>query len=80
MSNLNDPHELEQEAAEITLPEGQDGGVDESYTSMQHGIPRSRAPGSTRPEIQGPRRKAVEASIARLTIILQRVQVPVTSG
>jgi hypothetical protein len=28
MSNLNDPHELEQEAAEVTLPQGRDGGVD----------------------------------------------------
>jgi hypothetical protein len=29
MSNLNNPHELEKEADEITIPEGQDtGGVD----------------------------------------------------
>ena len=28
MSNLNNPHELEQEAEEITLPEGGEGGVD----------------------------------------------------
>jgi hypothetical protein len=28
MSNLNDPNELERDAAEITLPEGRDGGVD----------------------------------------------------
>jgi hypothetical protein len=28
MSNLNDPHELEDEAAEITLPGGGDRGVD----------------------------------------------------
>jgi hypothetical protein len=28
MSNLNDPHELEQEAAEVTLPGGGDRGVD----------------------------------------------------
>lgn len=28
MSNLNDPHELEQEAQEVTLPGGRDGGVD----------------------------------------------------
>ena len=28
MSNLNDPHELEQEAEEVTLPGGGEGGVD----------------------------------------------------
>jgi hypothetical protein len=28
MSNLNDPHELEQEAEEVTLPGGGDRGVD----------------------------------------------------
>lgn len=47
--------------------EGQYGGVDETYTSMQHGIPRlralarERASGNSESE-----RKAVEASEARL--------------
>ena len=38
MSNLNDPHELEREAAEITLPEGRDGGVDRPEPpALRHG-------------------------------------------
>ena len=42
MSNLNDPHELEQEAQEITLPRGDDRGVD-----------RPEPPGHIDPAVRG---------------------------
>jgi hypothetical protein len=42
MTNLNDPHELEQEAEEITLPGGGEGGVD-----------RPQPPGFIDPAVRG---------------------------
>jgi hypothetical protein len=42
MTNLNDPHELEQEAEEITLPGGGEGGVD-----------RPEPPGFIDPAVRG---------------------------
>jgi hypothetical protein len=43
MSNLNNPHELEQESDEVTIPEGQDTG----------GVDRPAAPGHMDPAIRG---------------------------
>jgi hypothetical protein len=43
MSNLNNPHELEQEAEEITLPVGQDTG----------GVDRPERPGYVDPAVRG---------------------------
>jgi hypothetical protein len=43
MSNLNDPHELEQEADEITIPQGADTG----------GVDRPEPPGYIDPAVRG---------------------------
>jgi hypothetical protein len=43
MSNVNDPHELEQEAAEITIPQGADTG----------GVDRPEPPGYVDPAVRG---------------------------
>jgi hypothetical protein len=43
MSNLNNPHKLEQESDEITIPEGQDTG----------GVDRPDAPGYIDPAVRG---------------------------
>ena len=43
MSNLNNPHELEQEAEEVTIPEGHDTG----------GVDRPAPPGYIDPAVRG---------------------------